>query len=208
MLNEVKLKGVLSNIQPSHTVRGIEYYRGEITTKRQDGKGDVVNLKFKRFSCPYKDDDVVSLIGNVRSYIHKENGENRTELYVYTYFDPAETAGNINGEEKNNVIRIRGVIYKKKPLWSGATGKHNISFMLYNDLTDADGRKSIRSFIPCVAHGEMAKLIDEVPIGSLVDIAGEIHSRTYEKKKGDDVEIRVVHEVEVLEISTINKVEG
>ena len=86
-MNKINVKGILKNIQPSHTINDIEYDKADLVVTRKDGKEDILNIRFKKFSNPYKDNQEVSIIGNVRSYSqHLDNGKNKVELYIFTYF--------------------------------------------------------------------------------------------------------------------------
>ena len=52
-MNTITLRGVLRNIRPSHTIKDIEFSKAEMLVKRADGKEDVLNVRFKKFSNPY-----------------------------------------------------------------------------------------------------------------------------------------------------------
>ena len=87
-MNSIKLKGIITNIEPSHTIQGIEFNKANLIVKRNDGKEDSLNIRFKKFSNPYSDNQEVTLSGNLRSYSTRlEDGKNKVELYVFTYFD-------------------------------------------------------------------------------------------------------------------------
>ena len=112
-MNKINVKGILKNIQPSHTINDIEYDKADLVVTRKDGKEDILNIRFKKFSNPYKDNQEVSIIGNVRSYSqHLDNGKNKVELYIFTYFDPAEL--NEDDTEIINKFEIDGRIKKNK----------------------------------------------------------------------------------------------
>ena len=55
MTNEIRLKGIICNIQPSHTIGEIQYDKADLIVKRIDGREDVLDLRFKKFCNPYKD---------------------------------------------------------------------------------------------------------------------------------------------------------
>ena len=67
-MNTIRLKGVLRDIQDSHTINGIEFSRAHLIVPREDGKEDVLNVRFKKYSIPYQEDQEVSFSGNIRSY--------------------------------------------------------------------------------------------------------------------------------------------
>ena len=86
-MNTIILKGILKNIRPSHKIGDVEYDKADIIVSRKDGKEDILSLKFKKFSNPYKDNDIIELVGNVRSYSSIEEGKSKVDIHVFTYFD-------------------------------------------------------------------------------------------------------------------------
>ena len=76
-MNKIILKGLIRNIEYSHNIQDIEFCKAELVTHQDNGKENVINLKFKRFSNPYQDGDEVSLIGNIRTYSQKLENKNR-----------------------------------------------------------------------------------------------------------------------------------
>ena len=67
-MNNIILKGIIRNIQPSHTIKNVDYDKAELIVKRKDGKEDLLNLRFKKYTNKYKDLDEINITGNVRSY--------------------------------------------------------------------------------------------------------------------------------------------
>ena len=74
-MNKITLRGIIRNIVPSHKINDIEYNKADIIVKRKDGKEDVITVCYKKLSCKYKEDETVSLIGNIRSYSKKIDNE-------------------------------------------------------------------------------------------------------------------------------------
>ena len=192
-MNEVRLRGVLKNISPSHTIQGVEFCKADIVTARDDGKEDVLSVRFKKYSNPYEENQIVSLKGNVRSYSTKiSQDRNKVELYVFTYFDIPDL--NENEQEDTNAVCLDGRICKIDSLRKTATGKYNIHFIIANNLIVSEGKKKLNSYIPCIAWGKTAESIDGLSVGTLIQIKGQLHSREYKKVQGDSFEIRVAHE--------------
>lgn len=188
-MNNIILQGTIKNIQPSHITNDIEYYKANLIVKREDGKEDIINLKFKRFSNPYKENDEISLIGNVRTYSQKFNNHNSVEVYVFTYMDKPE-------EDFKNLVLLDGRICKKGELRKTRAGKDVLDFILANNIVS--GNQSMNCYIPLVAWGKLAKEINKLDIGSIINIQGQLHSREYKKKiSEDDFEIRVAHEIDI-----------
>lgn len=192
-MNKIILKGFLRNIQYSHNIQDIEYCKAELITKQEDGKENIINLKFKRFSNPYKDGDEISLIGNVRTYSQKLDTKNKVEVYVFTYFDLPED------ESIVDQVFIDGRICKKGELRKTRSGKDVIDFILANNVkTDS---KSLNCYLPIVAWGKQAKQIANMRIGEYLDIEGQLRSREYKKKISEnDFELNTAHEISLIQI--------
>lgn len=193
-MNNIRLKGILTNIEPSHVIQGIEFNKANLIVNRDDGKEDSLNIRFKKFSNPYENNQEVTLCGNVRSYSSRlEDGKNRVELYVFTYFDQPEL--NENDQEETNRLDIDGRICKIDPPKCTRSGKKNIHLILANNLIVSDGTKKLNSYIPCIAWGEVADRLEKLSVNTQLRIQGELHSREYKKNLPDgSFEFRIAHE--------------
>lgn len=193
--NDVTLRGVIKDIKPSHTIDDVEYSKANIIVKRRDGKEDTLCLKFKRFSCPYKDNQQIGIKGNIRSYSKQNGDKSSVEIYVFTYFDDAEDVP--DGFNQNNYFDIHGVICKTDGIRTVSSGKQNIHFIVANNIISENSR--LNSYLPCVAWGNVAKGLSKCDVGQKVHIFGEFHSKPYKKVVSDngDYEIRIAHELVV-----------
>lgn len=70
-MNEIKLKWMIRNIEYSHTIGDIEYDKAEILVPKFNGGEDVLQLRFKKFSNKYQNNQQIELSGNIRSYSEK-----------------------------------------------------------------------------------------------------------------------------------------
>lgn len=203
-MNNIVLKGLLTNVKNSHTIEDVEYNKADLIVKRPDGKEDILNLRFKKYSLPYKEDQEVELIGNVRSYSKKLGDKNKIDIYVFTYFDRPEP--DTVEEGVNNLCTIDGRICKIDELRKTQAGKRNIHFILANNLCLKGTDKKLNSYIPCVAWGKLAKEISEMSVNDKVTLKGELHSREYKKKiSEDEFEIRVAHEFVINNIERVEE---
>lgn len=193
-MNNIKLKGIITNIEPSHVIQDIEFSKANLIVTRKDGKEDSLNIRFKKFSNPYDNNQEITLSGNVRSYSSKlGNGKNKVELYVFTYFDHPEL--NEEDQEDVNILELDGRICKIEPLRITKNGKRNIHFILANNLIVSEGYKKLNSYIPCIAWGQEAIDLSKLSINTKIKIIGELHSREYKKTLEDgSFEFRVAHE--------------
>ncbi len=196
-MNSIRLKGVLRDIQDSHNINDIEFSKAHLIVSRDDGKEDVLNIRFKKFSNPYVEDQEVTFSGNVRSYSSRlTSGKNKVELYVFTYFDQPDL--DENDQEYINFLELDGRICKLDELRITKTKKKNIHFILANNLIVSDGAKKLNSYIPCIAWGEVAEKISNLKVNSKISLKGKLHSREYKKTLPDGTfEFRVAHEVEI-----------
>lgn len=147
-MNKIYLQGIIKDIEYSHTIQGVEYYKARLITKRQDGKEDLINLKFKKYFIPYKDDEEVMLVGNVRTFSQKiDENSNKVEVYVFTYFDEIEDTNILIGS--NNKVFLDGRICKKGDLKITQNNKKVIDFILANNIVS--NNQSLNAYIPVVA---------------------------------------------------------
>lgn len=190
-MNNIQLKGLIRNIQPSHTIKDIEYDQADIISTRQNGKDDIITIKFKRFSNRYKEGDLIELSGNVRSFSQKlNNGRNKVNLYVFTYFDLPQD------DEVSNHFDIDGRICKIEDIRFTKDGKQNIHFILANNLMLEENNQKLNSYLPCIAWGRIAKELSKLSVNDKICIHGELHSREYKKMLNEnDFEFRVAHEL-------------
>ena len=190
-MNEIKLKGIIKHIEHSHNIQGVEFEKAQLLVQRPSGKEDTINIKFKSFSNAHKENDEVSLIGNIRSYSQKiDEHTNKVAVYVFTYFDKPEEE--LKG---TNSGVIDGRICKINPLRTNKDGKHNVHFILANNIISEKNGKRLNSYIPCIAWGKVGKDIAKLPVSTKLKLTGELHSREHKKiHENSEVEFRVAHE--------------
>lgn len=193
-MNEVVLNGIIRNIQPSHKIGEITFDKAEMIVKRDNGSEDIINLRFKSFCNKYKEDDEISIRGNLRSYSKKiSENKNKVTIYVFTYFDNPEV------EDVKNSVTIDGRICKINELRTNKSGKHNLHFIIANNLVSSDTSKRLNSYIPCIVWGQLAKEMSKLSVNTKLELTGEIHSREHRKIHEDGtIEFRVAHELLVL----------
>lgn len=194
-MNSIVLSGVLKDIQHSHEIDGINFDKAKLIVKRATGQEDVINLRFKSFCNKYKDNDEITLTGNVRSYSYKvAEDKNKVLIYVFTYFDEPQVTDELL--ESTNVVKLDGRICKINELRTNKDGKHNIHFIVANNLISADKSKRLNSYIPCIAWGTLARELSKLKVNTKINIDGELHSREHKKVYPDgEVEFRVAHEL-------------
>lgn len=188
-MNDVILSGVIRQIEYSHTVNGVVYDKAQLIVKNSNGLESVINLKFKRLSNQYSENQFISLIGNVRTYSSNINGKNHVEVYVFTYFDtpPVEFDGLVN------FVQLDGRICKIDDLRILSNGKRYLHFILANNIATSSSK--FNSYLPCVAWGSVAESLSNYKVGDEISLIAELRSREYKKYVEDAVELHVAHEL-------------
>ncbi len=202
-MNTVYLSGIIKDIQESHRIGSTIFNKAQLIAKRENGQEDVIDLKFKSLSnTRYKDNDFVTLTGNVRSFSEKcKDNTNKVNIYVFTYFDLPE----IVLEDVSNKCEIDGRICKINPLRNTKDGKQNIHFIIANNIQNGSSRR-LSSYIPCIAWGKLANEISKSSVNDFVKITGQLHSREHKKILEDgDCELRVAHELLVKEFTLVEE---
>lgn len=198
-MNEIKLKGIIKNIQYSHTINNVDFYKADLIVARKNGIEDLISLKFKQFSNPYNENEEIQLVGNVRTYNHKVDQKNKVDLFVFTYFDKPES-----DLEENNDIKIDGFICKKTDIKKTNCGKDVLDFILANHLEN--NGQILNAYLPCVAWGKIAKEMNNLKISSKITIGGSLQSREYKKfLPNGDYELRICNEILVKDFKIENE---
>lgn len=200
-MNEIKLRGYIRDIKPSHSINDIEYDKANLIVPRDNGIEDVINLRFKRFSNIYKENQEIEFVGNVRSYSqHIDNNKNKVDIYVFTYFDkPSDEVAD------NNDFIVDGRICKLDKIRSVKNGKKNIHFILANNLEFGNSGQKLNSYLPCIAWGKVAKQVEKMHVNDKIKLHGKLQSREYKKYYSDtEFDIKVAHEIYVDSIEFIN----
>ena len=198
-MNFVYLKGIIKNIRYSHNIGDTVFNRAEIVVTNPDGRENLLIIKFKQFSADLKENSEIELLGNIRSYSQTVDGKYKVEIYVFTYFDLVE----IETDNLSNVVKFNGKICKKDSLRTTSKGKHYLHFIVANNL-EIESSQRLNSYIPCVAWGKMAKYVDStLKVSDNIIIEGQLQSREYKKRIGNEIEIGIAHEVLVRTIDEV-----
>lgn len=203
-MNQIILKGIIKDIQPSHSIGDIQYDQAKMVVKRESNKEDIIDIKFKKFTCKYNDGDRVTLLGNLRTYSQQLENKNKVHLYVYTYFDVPNELFDPVDDDFNEVI-LDGSICKKSNIRKVKQNKDVIDFIIANNLQTAN--KFINCYIPSITWGSNAKLVERLPIGTKVEVQGRFQSREYKKFINEvDYELHIAHELSIKEIRVIEDI--
>lgn len=191
-MNNINLKGIIKDIQPSHTIDNISFDKAKLICKRTNGREDIINLRFKSFTNNYEENSEIELKGNIRSYSYKvTEDKNKVTIYVFTYFDRPE----LEDEDITNQAQLDGRICKINPLRTTKNGRQNIHLILANNIICENSSKRLNTYVPCIAWGKTAKELSELSVNTKLNVYGELHSREHKKvHENGEIEIRVAHE--------------
>lgn len=185
-MNKIVLKGVIDNIEYSHSINSIDFYKATLTTE----ENDILSICFK-YSSPYTDGDNVELTGSIRSFTEKiEDTKSKVNIYVFTYFDLPEN------EETNlvNYFALDGRICKKDKLRITKDGRKRMHITLANNIFSANNSQKLNNYIPIVAYDELAEELAKLKISDKIFTEGILHSRKYIKNNNGEVEEKVAYE--------------
>ena len=192
-MNKIILNGIIKDIEYSHNIKDVEFYKANIITQRPDGKEDFTIIKFKKFSNPYQEGDFVSLVGHVRTFSRKIGNKSSVEIYVFTYFDQPEQSGET---QETNRVQLLGNICKKNAIRKTRQGKDVLDIILVNSI-ETDTSK-LNCYLPLCFWGKQAKEVNEFQVGTKLYVEGRLISREYKKFLNEtEFEIRVAHEINV-----------
>ena len=202
-MNEVILRGKIRDITSSHVINGVEYDKANLITMRNDGKEDILSLKFKKFSNIYSEGDNIELVGNLRSFSRKfEDNTSKVELYVFTYFDTPSTDLE-NYQDIINQVTVDGRICKVDKLRTTKNGKNNFHFILANNIISSD--QKLNNYIPAVIWGKLAIENSGLQVNDKISAKGQLHSRIYKKfLDNGEIDFRTAHELVISELNVIN----
>lgn len=167
-MNKIRIAGEISEVEFSHTYKGMEFYKTFISANRESGNTDTIKVilpqKFKDIS------DKVCIVGEIRTRNVHENGESYLDIFVYA--KEIETYTN-----NENMVIGDGYICKK-PI-------HRITPLLrcISDVLIACNRTNGNSdYIPSIAWGHNADRVAECGVGTHLKFVGRLQSRNYVKR--------------------------
>ncbi|RDY26434.1 single-stranded DNA-binding protein [Romboutsia weinsteinii] len=197
--NVVNLRGELDEeLEFSHEIFGEKFYNAKIKINRLSDSYDTLPMTISERllqEVDYKNNKMVSVIGQLRSYNKNINNKNRLVLTIF-----AREVKPLEDDNKDpNSIFLDGYIckdpiYRKTPLGREIT-----------DLLVAINRPYNKSdYIPSIVWGRNAKFAKGLKIGDRIQMWGRVQSREYEKKlENGDVLKKVAYEVSISKIKKL-----
>lgn len=211
-MNQIRIEeGIVLEIKQSHIINDVQYDLMNVVVKNSNGKESMLTLKYKHYDNQlYKVGSRVNCTGTIRSYSEKlPDNKNRVNIYIATDFSSDDcSAFDPNVKLFPSSAIVDGSICYLEPLRQLQSGKCNIHFILANNICFQVGDREIRynSYIPCIAWGNMAKILAKHAVGDKILINdGELRSREYVKHLGDSDEIKLCHELYVKSFKDIKE---
>ncbi len=198
--NKVYLQGeVVGEVQFSHSVMDENIYTFRLAVPRLSGEIDTLPIMISSklmTNLDLTEGSRIALRGQFRSYNKQVAGRSKLVLSVF-----CREICEWNNENKSNVVELTGyickpVVYRVTPL------NREIS-----DVLVAVNRKYNKSdYIPCIAWGRNARFVNQLPVGTKIEIVGRIQSRGYEKhEEGIEIPIQhIAYEVSVSQLATLD----
>lgn len=183
-MNEIVLSGVINQIEYSHTIGNDNYDKAILNVDENK-----IPLRFKDYTCPYDDGDIVNIKANIRSYSYRmDNGKNKVNIYCFTYFDKPE-------EMMGNKVFLDGRICKVDRVRKMRDGSSQLHFTLANNIISRNKTQKLNNYIPCILKNEL--IIDDLNVNDIVKIEGKLQSRDYIKIVNGVEEQHTAYEVVV-----------
>ena len=207
-VNEIKVTGeITENLELSHTIDNIKFYRTTIKTKRQSGTEDLIPVIINEaLLSKYEQNDKltkgkrVSINGIIKSFnkrlspeINPETGRYNSKLLINVYITKISNA-DISEPDKNEVT-LKGYL-ANTPTYRQTPANKNICDIMI--ATNMPYRKSY--YIPTICWERTAKKISHKKPGTKLKIKGRLQSRCYVKTNTETNEIT---EHITYEVSTI-----
>ena len=192
--NYAHLAGVIvSEPEVSHKVFDEAFYLFYLEVGRLSGATDIIRIiaseRLFRDTL-IKKGEMVTVIGQFRSYNSMEDGVNRLILSVFA----KDLLSAVDEESKNpNFLYLNGYLCKE-PVFRRTPFGREIA-----DLLLAVNRTYNKSdYIPIITWGRNARFSNHLSVGTKIEVFGRIQSRVYQKRVGEDEYIeKTAYEVSV-----------
>ncbi len=193
--NRCQIAGeIYSDLEVSHETFGETFYTFDLGVRRKSGYVDIIKVVISNKLLTedyYQPGDVVSIIGQVRTYNQTVGEKNHLSIVAF--------AREINYHSFSydvNEIELMGYICKEPVKRTSPLGREICDIML------AVNRMYNKSdYIPCISWGRNAIYASSLTVGTKIMVEGRLQSRNYRKKLSDGTFVdKVAYEVSLLNI--------
>ena len=198
--NKVNIAGVIcSDFTYSHTLCGEKFYIADLEVERTSGNSDIIPIMVSDRMIKIEDLTGVSveITGQFRSY--NKNIDGKTKLLLTVFVLEIEVLENFT--YNNNNVELVGYICKEPIYRTTPLGKEITDVLL---AVNRQCRKT--DYIPCICWGRNAKYVGDLTVGTKINIAGRIQSRTFTKKIDEDTyEERIAYELSASKVEVVEE---
>lgn len=189
--NEVELEGkAVTAPEFSHENHGVRFLRFLLEVPRLSGQSDLLPVLIPEVQGgSVATGAQLHIRGQFRSFNNKSGQGSRLVLAVY-----AQSAAPGTGEPENRIV-LSGALCKPPVLRRTPLGRSICDLMLA--VTRRYGRSD---YLPVIAWGQLAMLLNSRAVGDRVGLEGRVQSRVYTKMTERGPEERTAYEVSVMHL--------
>ena len=191
--NQILLRGRLEGPpRTSHVNHGVLYYILPLEVCRLSGASDHLNVIASGSqvdSLEPKEDDILTVTGEVRTYNNRSGQGNRLVVSVFARLIERE-----EGEDENK-LELSGTLCKPPNLRITPLGRTICDMILA-----VNRRYGRADYLPCIAWGSLAHQCGDMEVGDHLHLLGRLQSRVYNKNLGDHTEERTAFEVSIMSL--------
>lgn len=200
--NKVLLKGkIIDTLEIAYECFGENFLKTKLSCKRSSGTEDILPVIFPERIGNIENiqpGTCIEINGEIRTCNKHESDRNKLLINVYC------NEFNIIQEEEfypSDEIELNGYICKE-PVYRKTPLGREIA-----DLLLAVNRKFGKSdYIPCITWSRNARFVNELPVGSNIQVSGRLQSRKYIKRTEAGTEVtKTAYEVSINRIRLIEK---
>ena len=203
--NIVRLAGRITD-KPTmtHEIEGEKFWEFPLEIKRLSGAIDTLPITvpekvLELAGVSLEKGKTIGLIGELRSYNKQIDGKSKLIISTFAKAIGEMDLSNVNDE---NYISLNGFICKQ-PIYRVTPFNREIC-----DAILAVNRKNFKSdYLPLISWGRNAKYLENLPVGTKINIEGRIQSRKYTKTIDGVSEERTAYEVSVQKLVNLDKEE-
>lgn len=205
--NTVKICGkIISEFGFSHEAYEKKFYKSFIEVERLSENKDIIPLLISEDILSMKKNffgEMVMIEGQLRSYSYFDEGKRHLCIFVFAKKISIITEFPIENP-KINFVFLNGLISNNPVYRKTVSGREITDFIL--SVKRSYGRID---YIPCISWFENARFIENLRIGTRLNIIGRIQSREYKKKIVEEkYEIRTAYEVSISSVEVIENEES
>jgi len=201
--NIVKLAGkITGEPEMTHEIEGEKFWEFPLEIRRLSGVTDTLPITvpekvLELADIKLENGKTIGLIGELRSYNKQVDGKSKLIISTFAKVIGEMDLSNVSDE---NYISLNGFICKQ-PIYRVTPFNREIC-----DAILAVNRKNFKSdYLPLISWGRNAKYLENLPVGTKINIEGRIQSRKYTKTIDGISEERTAYEVSVQKLVNLDK---